>query len=213
MQEIYVWSLGGEDPLEAGTETHSGILAWRIPWTEETDELQSIWSQRVRNDPSDLAWTYKHQQPQKCRWYHSNGRKWRGTKEPLDEGERGEWKDMQVEPIAAYYGNWHTTAAAWNSCTYVPATECVCVWVCMCVCVCVCVCEVASVMSNSLQPYGLQLARLLCPWDSRQESWTGSSCPSPGDLPNPGIEPISYVSCIHSGCFSSTATWESSRGI
>ena len=50
---------------------------------------------------------------------------------------------MQVEPIAAYYGNWHTTAAAWNSCPYVPATECVsaceCARVCVCVCVCVCV--------------------------------------------------------------------------
>ena len=30
-------------------------------------------------------------QPQECRWYHSNGRKWGGTKEPLDESERGEW--------------------------------------------------------------------------------------------------------------------------
>ena len=34
----------------------------------------------------------KYQQPQTCRWYHFNGRKWRGTKEPLDDGERGEWK-------------------------------------------------------------------------------------------------------------------------
>ena len=34
----------------------------------------------------------KHQQPQICRWYHFNGRKWRGTKEPLDEGEGGAWK-------------------------------------------------------------------------------------------------------------------------
>ena len=34
----------------------------------------------------------KCQQPQKGRWYHSNGRKWRGTKEPLDDSERGEWK-------------------------------------------------------------------------------------------------------------------------
>ena len=34
----------------------------------------------------------KYQQPQICRWYHSNGRKWRRTKEPLDEGERVEWK-------------------------------------------------------------------------------------------------------------------------
>ena len=34
----------------------------------------------------------KYQQPQICRWHHSNGRKWRGTKEPLGEGERGDWK-------------------------------------------------------------------------------------------------------------------------
>ena len=34
----------------------------------------------------------KYQQPQICRWYHPNGRNWRGTKETLDEGERGEWK-------------------------------------------------------------------------------------------------------------------------
>ena len=34
-----------------------------------------------------------NQQPQICRWYHSNGRKQRGTKEPLDEGEKGKWKN------------------------------------------------------------------------------------------------------------------------
>ena len=47
---------------------------------------------------------------------------------------------MQVEPIAAYHGNWQATAAAWNSCPCVPATECVCVCLCVCVCVCLCVC-------------------------------------------------------------------------
>ena len=41
-QETWVRSLGGEDPLEKGMATHSGILAWRIPWTEEPDELQSM---------------------------------------------------------------------------------------------------------------------------------------------------------------------------
>ena len=41
-------SLGWEDPLEEETETHSSILAWEIPWTEEPGELQSIGSQRVR---------------------------------------------------------------------------------------------------------------------------------------------------------------------
>jgi len=41
-----VRSLGGEEPLEEGMETHSSILAWRIPWTEEPGRLQSIGSQR-----------------------------------------------------------------------------------------------------------------------------------------------------------------------
>ena len=40
-------SLGQEDPLEEGMATHSSILVWRIPWTEESGGLQSIGSQRV----------------------------------------------------------------------------------------------------------------------------------------------------------------------
>ena len=42
MQETRVRSLGQEDPLEEGMATHSSILAWRIPWTEESGELQSM---------------------------------------------------------------------------------------------------------------------------------------------------------------------------
>ena len=38
-QEVRVWSLGQEDPLEEGRATHSSIPAWRIPWTEEPDGL------------------------------------------------------------------------------------------------------------------------------------------------------------------------------
>ena len=50
MQETQVLSLGQEDPLEKGMATHSIILAWEIPWTEETGGLQSIGSQRVGHD-------------------------------------------------------------------------------------------------------------------------------------------------------------------
>ena len=50
MQETPVVSLGWEDPLEKGMATHSSILAWRIPWTEEPGGLQSIESYRVRHD-------------------------------------------------------------------------------------------------------------------------------------------------------------------
>ena len=54
--ETQVQSLGREDPLEEGMATHSSILAWRIPWTEEPDRLESIGSQRVGHDWIDLAW-------------------------------------------------------------------------------------------------------------------------------------------------------------
>ena len=47
MQETWVQSLGREDPLEKGMATHSSILAWKIPWTEEPEGLQSMGSQRV----------------------------------------------------------------------------------------------------------------------------------------------------------------------
>ena len=47
MWETWVQFLGWEDPLEEGMATHSSILAWRIPWTEEPSGLQSMGSQRV----------------------------------------------------------------------------------------------------------------------------------------------------------------------
>ena len=50
MQDTQVLFLGQEDPLEKGMATHSSILAWRIPWTEEHGRLQSMGSQRVRHD-------------------------------------------------------------------------------------------------------------------------------------------------------------------
>ena len=50
MPETWFRSLGWEDPLEKGMATHSSILAWRIPWTEEPDGLQSTGSQRIGHD-------------------------------------------------------------------------------------------------------------------------------------------------------------------
>ena len=47
MWETRIQYLGWEDPLEKGTATHSSILAWRIPWTEEPGGLQSLGLQRV----------------------------------------------------------------------------------------------------------------------------------------------------------------------
>ena len=50
MWQIQVGSLGQEDPLEKGMATHSNILAWRIPWTEESGRLQFLGLQKVRHD-------------------------------------------------------------------------------------------------------------------------------------------------------------------
>ena len=59
MQETGVRSLGREDSLEKGMATHSSILAWEMPWTEEPGGLQSMGSQRVGNNL-----TMKQQQQQ-----------------------------------------------------------------------------------------------------------------------------------------------------
>ena len=52
----WIQSLSQEDLLEEGTATHSSMLTWRIPWTEEPGRLQSIGLQRVRHDWSNLTW-------------------------------------------------------------------------------------------------------------------------------------------------------------
>ena len=53
MQEAQVQSLDEEDPLEKGMATHSSILAWRIPWTEEPAGLQCVGSQKGLTQLSD----------------------------------------------------------------------------------------------------------------------------------------------------------------
>ena len=50
VQETWAQSLGRENPLEKEMATHSSILAWKIPWTEEPGGLQSMGLQRVRHD-------------------------------------------------------------------------------------------------------------------------------------------------------------------
>ena len=71
IQETWVQSLRGEDPLEKGMATHLSSLAWRIPWTEESGGIQSMGSERVRHDratdtfstlPLSLFWL------QLCSW-------------------------------------------------------------------------------------------------------------------------------------------------
>ena len=60
MQETWILSLGQEDPQEKGMVTHSSILTWRIPWTEESGGPQSMGSQRVRHNWATNTHTHTH---------------------------------------------------------------------------------------------------------------------------------------------------------
>ena len=64
MRETQVQSLGWEDPLEKRMATHSGILAQRIPWTEEPGGLQPMGSQSIRHNYAQLVYLKK-----KDKWY------------------------------------------------------------------------------------------------------------------------------------------------
>ena len=63
-QETWIQSLGGEDPLEQETATHSSILTWEIPWTEEPGRLQSMGLQRVRHEGAqNFSWAFDPSRP------------------------------------------------------------------------------------------------------------------------------------------------------
>ena len=70
MQKTWVQSLGQEDPLEKGLATHSSILAWRIPWTEEPGGLQSMGSQRVKHDCATNTYIHNLRSWQRTNWVH-----------------------------------------------------------------------------------------------------------------------------------------------
>ena len=58
MRETWVQSLGREDPLEKGMATHSSILAWKTPWSEEPGGLQSMGSQKVGHNWANFTFTF-----------------------------------------------------------------------------------------------------------------------------------------------------------
>ena len=120
MQDTWVKSLGRKDPLEQEMATYSSILAWEIPWTEETGRLQSTGVQRVRHDwvtehthgprPRGLwarAWRIGQEHPQKRggaeRWACSRGRRQDrvcsyGWSKPVRSRKRGRAKSPRTLP-------------------------------------------------------------------------------------------------------------------
>ena len=127
MQETWVQSLDLEDPLEEGMATHYSILSWRIPWTEESGRLQSIWSQRVRHNWSD--WALMHEQG-------GTLPAWLGT---LIFSCLG----LELTPLALLVLK------------PLDCVQRGLGFVCVCVCVCVCMCVSCSVGSDSLKPHRL----------------------------------------------------------
>ena len=84
--------------------------------------------------------------------------------------------------------------------------------VCVRVCVCVCVYVSCSVMSNLWDSMDWAHEAPLSMGFSRRESWSGLPFPPPGDLPNPGIEPLSLMSlALAGGFFTASTTWEALR--
>ena len=69
MRETWVQSLSWEDPLKKGMATHSSILAWRIPWTDEPGRLQSMGSQRVGHDQATSIFSFTDEEVEPQRGY------------------------------------------------------------------------------------------------------------------------------------------------
>ena len=80
MQEMWVQFLGQEDPLEKEMATHTSVLAWKIPWTEEPGGLQSIGSQRVGRDWSALAHIGNIKQGGEFRYHPWKMKSWKWRK-------------------------------------------------------------------------------------------------------------------------------------
>ena len=211
MQQMWVKSLGGEDPLEREMATHSRILAWRILWTEEPGRLQSMRLQRVRHDWA----TFTHS----LMLYIAV---WRGPQSKglisLVSSQQGTEALSPVAceelTLASSQGIWKPTLsqlslfrtialpdtviiALWEILS--PTTQLCCtkipdphkLWDYKCVCVfshfsCVWLFVTPWTIDPQAPPLSMEF--------SRQEYLSELPFSTPGDLLDPGTEPISLVS-------------------
>ena len=104
MQETQVWSLGGEDTLEKRMATHSSMLAWRIPRTEEPGGLQSVGSHRVKRDWATNTHSHTKKLSSQCLLGSALGEQWGNLtclpstgRHPMQTGALGaEWSLSKV---------------------------------------------------------------------------------------------------------------------
>ena len=103
----------------------------------------------------------------------------------------------------------HKNDATSSPLSHISGTSSILSSVCVCVCVCVCVLSCFSRIRVFVTPWTVAHQAPLSMGCSRQKYWSGLPFPSPGDLPDPGIKPMSLASPALVGGFSTTsATWE-----
>ena len=166
-------TLGGKDPLEKGMATHSSILAWRIPWTEEPCGLQyrgQGQTQWVTN-----TFTLSALRPYYLKW----GPRSQGSTSP------GNFKWRLLGPPRVSESEFCTQS------------------------VCACMPSHFSRVQLFVILWTVARKASLSMGFSRQEYWSGLSCPPPRDLLHPGIEPSSLMPpALAGGFFTPSATWE-----
>ena len=167
MQETRVWSLGWEDPLEKEMGTHSNILAWKTPWTDEPGRLQSMGSQRVGYDWAtslSLSYYLKYSPLEVYSAYPltvtSTKTHWQTNSASIHFSSLM-WR-LPLSPS-------HLKGVFWVEMPWSEVKSLSHVWL-------------------SVTPWTVAYQAHLSMGFSRQQYWSGLPFPSPGDLPNPGIE-------------------------
>ena len=128
MQETQVWSLGWKDPLGKEMSTHSSMLAWKIPWTEEPDRLQSMEVQRV-DTPEQLStteqlWPHTHTPLVIASHKASLEFMWeRKETPPLYGGSSKEFLAIFNEPSTVKMNDKKYLRSAWELCLQTPTRK------------------------------------------------------------------------------------------
>ena len=175
--ETRVRSLGPEDPLEKEVATRSSALAWTVPWVEKPCRLPAVGSQRARHDWVTSLSLFCV----RVIWVKEQ------NKTAADAHKQTPWRRNLVNGDAEKQksSRWRQVSSGRR-------------------------CARACVRAKSLQPCPALCDAVDCPLStglSRQARWSGSPCPPPGDLPNPGIEPGSLMSpALAGGFFFTTST-------
>ena len=195
MQETWVPFLALGDSLEKGMTTHSSILAWRIPWTEEPGRLQSSGIQTVRH-----SWA-------------TNTSLQATEREAIKRRAYVYWK-----PSGLLYSSPRSFIRSNRSSPECPGPRLL-----FFICLKYSFGAARDEDSNLHLTYNYAVTSVWffsTPWTvarqaplsmgfPREEYWSGLPCPPPGDLPNPEIEPISLMSPTLAGKFFTTSTtWE-----